>query len=500
METFENENLLDDSQRNYQIVGKTTPRKYWIGLIIILLSNISLSIISVSIWPYLHNNNISIFFLAAAISGFHTGSSIGRKFFSYYIEKTQSYWLLLFTSLGITLIGDILYASYPSQSVVLVSRTLVGFGTGSQVVLQSLLTEAADPILLKTRISNVSFFTSLAYIVGPAIIASISSIDLSNTPYIQTTNSLKVLVWFSAFLTFSCIIITIIGKIIDNSISKHYKSNLNSLDNNNNNNNNNNQINNDVYFGIKNNNNNSNNNTFRVSKRSCIIPANIAIILYGFTHYLIFNAGMVLETLMIPYMIDVGGVSDYDWNLTKIALFFIGLGVSCAIVLVLSKKIQNQTLLLFSSLVLMTVGYGFMVVWQFPNYKFTTSTIDPPLFRFLLGVTFVAIGFPIAVTSSITLYFEIFSNLQQQKPFISTFFQLASNLGRLLGPIWAALMFTEVNANYSFLFAMIICLVCLLLLLILKKSIKSINSNQVYNPKNDPIIRMEDEGDETNQF
>ncbi|KAN0037151.1 hypothetical protein ACTFIV_002487 [Dictyostelium citrinum] len=496
METFENESLLDDSQRNYQIVGKTTPRKYWIGLIIILLSNISLSIISVSIWPYLHNNGISIFFLAAAISGFHTGSSIGRKFFSYYIEKTQSYWLLLFTSLGITLIGDILYASYPSQSVVLISRILVGFGTGSQVVLQSLLTEAADPILLKTRISNVSFFTSLAYIVGPAVIAAISSIDLSNTPYIQTTNSLKVLVWISAFLTFSCIIITIIGKFIDNSISKHYKSNLNSSNDNiysNNNDDNNNNNNNIGYFGIK------NNILFRVSKRSCIIPANIAIILYGFIHYLIFNAGMVLETLMIPYMIDVGGVSDYDWNLTKIALFFIGLGVSCSIVLILSKKIQNQTLLLFSSLVLMTVGYGFMVVWQFPNYKFTTSNIDPPLFRFLLGVTFVAIGFPIAVTSSITLYFEIFSSLQQQKPFISTFFQLASNLGRLLGPIWAALIFTEVNANYSFLFAMIICLVCLLLLLILKKSIKSINSNQVYNPKSDPIIRIEDE-DETNQF
>ncbi|KAN0035218.1 hypothetical protein ACTA71_004479 [Dictyostelium dimigraforme] len=492
METFENENLLDDSQRNYQIVGKTTPRKYWIGLIIILLSNISLSIISVSIWPYLHNNSISIFFLAAAISGFHTGSSVGRKFFSYYIEKTQSYWLLLFTSLGITLIGDILYASYPSQSVILISRTLVGFGTGSQVILQSLLTESTDPILLKTRISNVSFFTSLAYIIGPAIIAAISSFDLSNTPYIQITDSLKVLVWFSAFLTFSCIIITIIGKFIDNSISKHYKSNLNSS-NDNIYSINSNEINNSGHFGIK-------NNIFRVSKRSCIIPANIAIILYGFTHYLIFNAGMVLETLMIPYMIDVGGVSDYDWNLTKIALFFIGLGVSCAIVLILSKKIQNQTLLLFSSLVLMTVGYGFMVVWEFPNYKFTTNNIDPPLFRFLLGVTFVAIGFPIAVTSSITLYFEIFSGLQQQKPFISTFFQLASNLGRLLGPIWAALIFTQTNANYSFLFAMIICLVCLLLLLILKKSIKYINSNQVYNPKGDPIIRMEDEDDETNQF
>ncbi|KAK5577487.1 hypothetical protein RB653_002428 [Dictyostelium firmibasis] len=496
METYENENLLDDNHRNYQVVGKKTPRKYWIGLVIILLSNISLSIISVSIWPYLHNNGITIFFLAAAISGFHTGSSVGRKFFSYYIEKTQSYWLLLFTSLSITLIGDILYAAYPSQSVVLISRTLVGFGTGSQVVLQSLLTEAADPILLKTRISNVSFFTSLAYIVGPAIIAAISSIDLSNTPYIQTSNSLKVLVWFSAFLTFSSIAVTIIGKFIDNSISKHYKSNLNSsndniysIDGNEVNTNSN------GYFGIK------NNNVFRVSKRNCIIPANIAIILYGFTHYLIFNAGMVLETLMIPYMIDVGGVSDYDWNLTKIALFFIGLGVSCAIVLILSKKIQDQTLLLFTSLVLMTVGYGFMVVWEFPNYKFTTGNIDPPLFRFLLGVTFVAIGFPIAVTSSITLYFEIFSNLQQQKPFFSTYFQLASNLGRLLGPIWAALIFTEVNANYSFLFAMIICLVCLLLLLILKKSIKSINSNnQVYNPKNDPIIKMEDEYDETNQF
>ncbi|EGC34502.1 hypothetical protein DICPUDRAFT_94789 [Dictyostelium purpureum] len=478
METFESENLLSDEKRSYQVVGQNTPNKYWIGLIIILLSNISLSIVSVSIWPYLHYNNLSIYVFAISISGFHTGASIGRKFFSYYIEKTQSYWLLLFTSLAVTFIGDILYAAIPDSTFVLISRAIVGFGTGSQVILQSLLTDSSDPILLKTRISKVSLATSFGYIIGPAIIAIISSINL--TTALNIKDGLLVLVWLSAFLTFLAMVIAIIGKFTDNSISRHYQSNLGTSG----------EIDEGSYQVY-------NKNIFRAPKACCIIPPKVLVVIFGFTHFLIFNAGMVLETLIIPFLTDVGGVSSYNWNLTKISLFFMGLGVSCAITLFVSKKITDQSLLLIGSVMLMVVGYGFMIVWSLPDSKIVTNVenLDPPLVRFLLGVVSVAIGFPLAVTSSITLFFQLFSG--QSSSFYSTFFQFASNFGRLLGPVWAALIFSYVNSNFTFLFAFILCLVSLFFLIITKKSIRYINTTT--SPKKNPIISINDE-DDNNQF
>eukprot|EP01132_Coremiostelium_polycephalum_P008263 gene8263-10153_t len=429
MDIYERENLLEDERNsNYQVVGTNTPRRYWIGLIVILLSNISLSIVSVSIWPYIVLNKQSIYTLAVSISAFHTGSTIGRKFFSYYMDRTKSYWLLLGTSLLVTLIGDIMYAYYPKQMSIIGSRFIVGFGTGSQVVLQNLLSESSDSLLQKYRVSKVTLFTSIAYIIGPAIVAGISTVSLDHqlNYFSDNINGISLLGWIAAIFTFISIVITLIGKLLDNSIVRHYE--------------------NDLISSIE------NEFTPKVSipyraQQSCIFSPKVTIFLLCVVHFLIFNAGMILETLFIPFMININGGSSYGWSITKIALFFIGLGVSCAVSSGLSKKISNNNILLIGSLLFLVVGYAFMVEWSFPTTIY--GVVNPPLFKFLLGVVFVAIGFPIAVSSSISMFLDIFSNMNK---FSTISFQLSSNLGRLLGPIWAALIYDNQDANFAFFF------------------------------------------------
>jgi len=488
MELYENEHLLENDQQHllsdsYQIVGSKTPRRYWIGLIVILLSNISLSIVSVAIWPYIHINGLSISILAIALAAFHSGSSIGRKFFSYYIGKTKSYWLLLVTSLVVTLIGDIVYASYPHISSIVISRFIVGFGTGSQVVLQNLLSDSTDSILLKYRVSKITLFTSIAYVIGPALVAALSTIDI---PYHLSTssqverynyfNGITLIGWIAAFLTLVSIGLAVLGKLLDNSITKHYEtSNPNSTEEN--------------VYPVR--------NTFPYrSQKSCVFPPKITIFIFCFSHFLIFNAGMILEMIFIPYVIDLGGLSTYNWNLTKISLFFMGLGVSCMIASAVSKKIQNQEILLMGSLTLVIVGYSLMILWNLPSFSTASNNVSPAIFRFLLGVIFVAIGFPLAVSSSIKMFFDLFSNIHPS--YSNVVFQLSTNLGRLTGPIWTALIVKNIGPNNVFFFGFIISLVSLILLLSLKKSTKYINS--VTNiQKNVPII-SEDESDSNYKF
>ncbi|KAF2071284.1 hypothetical protein CYY_007391 [Polysphondylium violaceum] len=487
MELYENDNLFENDQQyllsdSYQIVGSKTPRRYWIGLIVILLSNISLSIVSVAIWPYLHINGLTISILAIALASFHSGSSIGRKFFSYYIEKTKSYWLLLVTSLVVTFIGDVVYASYPHISSIVISRFIVGFGTGSQVVLQNLLSDSTDSILLKYRVSKITLFTSIAYVLGPALVAALSTIDI---PYHLSTstqverynyfNGITLIGWIAAFLTLISIGLALLGKLLDNSITKHYET-----------------TNTDESLVRNNNNiiNNNNTTTFPYkSQKSCIFPPKVTIFIFCFSHFLIFNAGMILEMIFIPYIIDLGGMSSYNWSLTKISLFFMGLGISCMIASTVSKKIQNQEYLLMGSILLVIVGYCLMILWNLPTFSVASNHQSPQIFRFLLGVVFVAIGFPIAVSSSIKMFFDLFASIHPA--YSNVVFQFSTNLGRLTGPIWTALIVSNIGPNNVFFFGFIISLTSLILLLTLKKSTKYISS--VTNiQRNVPIISDDD--------
>eukprot|EP01133_Synstelium_polycarpum_P013889 gene13889-16384_t len=443
----------------HQVVGRKTPRRFWIGLFIVICTNVGLSIVSVSIWPYLAMNKLDIYTLAVSIATFHTGGMIGRKLFNKLAERSDHYWWHLIVSISITLIGDILYATYPEQFAILIARFIVGFGTGSQVILQSLLAKTSDTTLQKSRNNIISIVTSCSYVIGPALIAIISNFSIEAKLNVFDRGTQSFYGWLAVIFSFISLVTAIVGKVITHAADRPKE------------------------FGI--------NDDIDIAPPR----GNLTLFFVCIVHFLIFNAGMILETVFIPFIIDVGGYSSYNWSLTKISLFFMGLGVSCALSSFLAKKVSNNHLLLYGSVISMLVGYAFMMEWTFSKSLTSPTIVDlsPPIFRFLLGVIFVAIGFPIAVTSSITIFFELISTVYTT--YASTVFQISSNFGRLLGPIWAALIFDHVGYNYTFLFGLVLSAVAFLIFVSLSRSLKHINTVSVIQ-KNVPILTMDDEEDE----
>ncbi|EFA75103.1 hypothetical protein PPL_11177 [Heterostelium album PN500] len=482
MEFVEQEILLNSNSRGdrgdhsfganefgYLVVGRKTPRRFWLGLSIILCTNIALSIISVTIWPYLTLNRQSIYILAVSIAAFHTGSTLGRKLFSYLGDNYDNLWSQLMLATALSLVGDLVYAIIPEQFAIITSRFVVGVGAGSGVVLQNLLAKGNDHATQKSRIASIGIVTSLAYIFGPALIAAFSKLQVdSQLNVFQDVGNITIYGWLASTFSLIALLLSLLGKIIDK--AEHKTSNYDS----------------DFSFndgfprGVS---------SYR-SQQSCIFPPKVTLVLLCFIHFMIFNSGMILETVFIPYIIDAGGYSAYNWSLTNIALFFVGLGVSCAVTAHLSKKITNNNILLYSSLALMCAGYAFMTIWKLSTPDTVPTSPSPPLFRFLMGVIMVAIGFPTAISSSITLFFELMSTVYIK--YASTLFQFSSNFGRLMGPIWAALIFDKTGVNYSFLFGFVLSLFSIILLIALGRSLKYISS--VSNiQRNVPILTTDDE-------
>ncbi|KYQ88461.1 putative RNA splicing factor [Tieghemostelium lacteum] len=417
---IENENLLDSS--DYQIVGKKFSRKYLIGILVVLLSNISTSIVSITIWPYLYLNKQSLIILGLSISTFHLGSTLGREFFNRYLENKKSYWFLLFTFIAITLIGDIIYAAFPQSFLIVLSRFIVGFGSSSQVILHSLLADSKDSILHRYRISKVSLFTSLSYIIGPVIVAAFSKLQIKahfNIIASADIDGVNLLSWIAAFLTFFSIIVTAIGKLLDNSISQYYESEIY-----------------DAYQLPK-----PKQKPYRTQK-SCIFPTEITLFLFVSVNFFVYSVGMIVETIFIPLMFDKSGYGPYNWDLTKISLFFMCLGISTCLSSTLSKRISNNRVLLYVSLVLTAIGFLFLIDW--------THSSNPEIFRFCFGIMFIALSFPILIISIYNIFSELFENIYIT--YTHKFYHFSTILGKFISPILSTIIFLKIGHNIIFIF------------------------------------------------
>ncbi|GAM18973.1 hypothetical protein SAMD00019534_021480 [Acytostelium subglobosum LB1] len=479
MDYVESEVLLSSNSRSdvskydYQVVGRKTPRRFWFGLVIILLTNISLSIVSLTIWPYLSLNVESIYILAISISVFHGGASLGKKLFTMVGERYENYWTQLILALSIAMMGDILYAAFPQQFLIIVARFIVGIGSGSSVILQSMLVpKGSDHTTQVNRLTWMSLTTSLAYVAGPALVAAVSLLNINDTVNLyHDSGTVAFFGWLASFFTFIALVLASVGKVIDKSQHK-------SIDN-------------DIFGSI---NDIQPIGTGYRSQQSCIFPPKVTLTIMCFIHYLIFNCGTILETVLIPDLINVGGYSTYNWNLTKVAMLFVGLGVSCGVAAYLSKRIQSNNLLLYISMILFTLGYAFMCSWKFQQQQTTGSQSPsaPDIVRFLLGVIMVAIAYPTAIASSITLFFELISTVYIKKA--SNMFLFASNFGRLLGPLWAVLIFERIGDNAVYVYGVCAGLVSLILLLSIGRSFKFISTNSNIQ-RNVPILNVDDEDD-----
>ncbi|EGG13780.1 hypothetical protein DFA_11541 [Cavenderia fasciculata] len=438
---YHSQHIQDNSFSDHLVVGRKTPRRFWIGLLITLLSTIGISI-----------NNESIYILALTISSYQIGLSIGKKA-HVYISSNSKHWIMLIIALVVQLFGDIIYAAAPAQFLLLLSRFFVGLGNSYAIVMvQKMLSRSKDTDLQKMRLRSISTTILAAFPVAALLIAIVSnfSIDHRMNIFSQDNNTSSFYGWLVVIFSALSLILAIIGSVIDK--SQPFDDDTDQY----------------LYeeqYPIR------NSVSYR-TQESCIIPPKWTMVLLCIVHAFICNSAMVLESLFVPVTMEV---ARYGWDMTKVASFFIGTGVTVTITTILAKRITNNTLLFYGSILFMSIGYSFMIAWPDVGAKDVA-----PMIRYLLGALFISIGYPISILTSINIFYQLKLSVN------SVIF------GRLLGPIISIAIYKDKGCNDAFLYAMILSFLSVILHFSLGKSIKHINTVSVIQ-KNVPILSTEDE-------
>ncbi|VDM44241.1 unnamed protein product [Toxocara canis] len=163
--------------------GETPWRSIWLSYIVQMLTGIQFSIYFTSMWPYLTtlDPNADLAFFGWITSAYSIGQMVSTWGFGYWNQKTMSARHPACCGLFFMAIGNILYALLPNlpnnhRWFMLVARLLVGFGSGSLIVLR---TYCAMSSLKKDRTKVMSLAVGswvLGLSLGPAVQAMFAPI------------------------------------------------------------------------------------------------------------------------------------------------------------------------------------------------------------------------------------------------------------------------------------------------------------------------------------
>ncbi|GAM26576.1 hypothetical protein SAMD00019534_097510 [Acytostelium subglobosum LB1] len=416
--------------------------------------------------------------MAVSVAAYYTGCAVGQKAFTRMSERSQDHWSHVCIAAGLCLLGDLLYASYPKQIVIVTGRFIAGVGSGNMVGLQCILVQNNDKATRMSRLAWISNSVSLAHIVGPALIALLSNFQMDKTFNVsEDYGTISFYGWMAAFFSLASLILGIAGKSLDRNKGPNLDRPISNNEN-------------EMYPSESPVSTGQYRNYFK--QQSCILSPRITLYALCFVHFLLYNIGMIMETMFIPYIIDTGGYSAYNWTLTQISLFFIGVGVASAVSSYFSRRVDNRYLLLVGSLATVFIGFALMTTWTFVKYETVPESPSPNIVRFMLGVILVCIGFPVSVSSSISLFFEIMSTVHIQNA--SSIFIMASSFGRLLGPLWATLIFDKIGPNYDFFFGAAVSIGTLIILLSLGRSVTDLtvrSGNSSYSNSQKETLMMD---------
>ena len=217
---------------------------------------------------------------------------------------------------------------------------------------------------------------------------------------------------------------------------------------------------------------------------------------FGFTiflsSYLLFQVQLIIGKHILPWF---GGVSSV-W--TTCMLFFqagLLLGYGWAHTLTLKTKIKNQGLLqgmiLFASVLLITVQY---IIWQVPILPvnhYSKGVIFFPAFRIFI-ILLISIGLPyfvLAATS--TLLQSWYFSIQNRSPY---WLYAVSNAGSLIGLICYPFIierFTSIDTQAEIWFILFICYFIVQLSIIVSVSKKSMSTKGMHETNTDHARKSE---------
>ncbi|KAM8938916.1 major facilitator superfamily domain-containing protein 8 [Pelodytes ibericus] len=433
------------------------------------LSSVGFSIVMTSIWPYLQKIDVTAdtSFLGWVIASYSLGQMMASPLFGLWSNHRPRREPLV-VSISILVAASFLYAyvhvpTSHNKYYMLISRALIGFGSGNVAVVRSYVAGATSLSERTGAMANISAFQALGFILGPAFQACFTLIGEDGVTfqaiYLQV-NMYTAPSLMGAFLGLVNIILVfaIFREHRVDDLGRQVAS-----------------INCEVEDSEA-----DNDHDEPVDK--------IAVVSSNILFFVILFAFAIFETIATPLTMDM-----YAWTRTK-AVFYNGVILAAVgfesmavfiAVKILSKRTEERVLLL-GGLVIIWIGFFILLPWgnQFPNIQWrdiqnntihnssywgssvaaTSNTTEPTgcpsvqswcfytpvihLAQYLTSDILIGVGYPVCNVISYTLYSKIIGPKPQGV--YMGWLTAAGSVARTLGPVFVSQIYTHLGPRWTF--------------------------------------------------
>lgn len=391
----------------------------------IFLACASFSIVMPSLTVYILHCNAPLDFLPWVVSAYSIGEMIGSVAIGHYYEyATKTYdrlghgpklSLMLCMSLGV--IGSAMYSAAGwigddtgAKYCLLFARLIQGLWTGGQqTVEQAYLSAAVHPSKRTEYTATLSTCSVLGFVMGPAIGAGLSQVDTTILGLqVNADNSAGVFMLVATSLMFLQTLLFFDGKDdttgLEADNQKQEKKERNNIDA----------------------------TTKEVLEEKTpfnFMGVSLCMIIF-YVHYYSFA---VQETIITPLAMIL-----YRWDVLEINLLFLGGGMmslaTALSVRYVTRYVEDRTLLLVSII----IGFlGSVLLIDLPLDK------TLPVWRFLLGFSFITIAFPIGRNVVLGIFGNVLGEVNQGK--WMGFLMAISAFPRVIGPFVSLDLLTTVS-------------------------------------------------------
>ncbi|KAM4810493.1 major facilitator superfamily domain-containing protein 8 [Rhinophrynus dorsalis] len=446
------------------------------------LSSVGFSIVMTSIWPYLQKIDATAdaSFLGWVIASFSLGQMVASPLFGLWSNHRPRREPLV-VSIIILVASSCLYAyvhvpASHNKYYMLISRALIGFGSGNVAVVRSYVAGATSLSERTGAMANISAFQALGFILGPAFQAcftmigekgvTFQGIDLQLNMYTAPSLMGALLGIVNIILIFA-----IFREHRVDDLGRHVTSINNEAD------------------GLS------------EEKDSEGSIDQVAVVSSNIIFFVILFVFAIFETISTPLTMDM-----YAWTRTQ-AVFYNGIilaavGVESVMVFIAVKILSKKTgerILLLGGLATIWVGFFILLPWgnQFPKIQWadlqnntihntsfwvsgiaspSNQTVEPTgcppvqtwclytpvvhLAQYLTSDILIGLGYPVCNVMSYTLYSKIIGPKPQGV--YMGWLTAAGSAARTLGPVFVSQIYTHLGTRWTF---SVICAIVALALL-----------------------------------
>ncbi|CAH2300923.1 major facilitator superfamily domain-containing 8 [Pelobates cultripes] len=434
------------------------------------LSSVGFSIVVTSIWPYLQQVDVSAdtSFLGWVIASYSLGQMLASPLFGLWSNHRPRREPLA-VSISILVAASVLYAyvhvpASHNKYYMLISRALVGFGSGNVAVVRSYVAGATSLSERTGAMANISAFQALGFILGPAFQACFTLIGEKGVTF--QAIDLQVNMYTAPSLMGA--LLGIVNIILVFAIFREHRVDE---------------------LGRQISNVNYENEEYAAEINSEESVDQVAVVSSNILFFVILFCFAIFETIATPLTMDM-----YAWTRSQAVLYngiiLAAIGFESMVVFIgvkILSKMTEERILLLGGLVIIWVGFFILLPWgtQFPKIQWTdiqnntiynssywlSNTADysnhtveptgcPPvqswcfytpvihLAQYLTSDILIGIGYPTCNVMSYTLYSKIIGPKPQGV--YMGWLTAAGSIARTLGPIFVSQIYTHLGPRWTF--------------------------------------------------